>query len=263
MANPSKTIDLFAQRIEGAFASVRDNLADVVEQLAKAGTSHEQIVSALVDPSLRADLGIDRDSIVKLFDETAVKILAANPSGAITPEMLDALTTISKESFIAHADQYWATIQRELTSSVLSGNTKGLRDVLRNTDGLISYQAEALFNTTLNTYSRSVGASVAANDKPETKYVYEGPVVGARDICLKMMAAGAITRAEINAMFLGSFIDGGGYNCRHQWVPVRAAFDVNTKKAKELANAKIKLREAKGKTWNPLTPRQIIEARDG
>jgi len=261
MANPSKTIDMFSQRIEKAFGKIRDELGDIVEQLAASGTSAEQIVQALASPDLRADLGFGRESLSELFERTATQVLAAAPAlgaSTITPEMIEALTTIAEQSFLAHADRYWTTLQKELTSSVISGSTTGLRKTLQGIEGLQAHQVEAAFNTTLNTYSSSVGAEVARNDPPSAKYTYEGPMDDrTRDECLAMGAAGPLTRDEIERNWPGAFIDRGGYNCRHQWVPVAAAADTNTKGAKHRIDEKKKA----GKWREPISVRQKAEAK--
>ena len=84
--------------------------------------------------------------------------------------------------------------------------------------------AETLANTSLDTYSRAVERVMAEQDPAGTLYVYEGPEDDrTRDECLAMLAAGELTLAEIDAQFPGAFVDGGGFNCRHSWVPVDAS----------------------------------------
>ena len=71
----------------------------------------------------------------------------------------------------------------------------------------------------MNEYSRSVTKVMIDKMPANTTYQYIGALDGkTRPACLKMMAAGDITKAEIEATF-GSdvFINGGGYNCRHKW----------------------------------------------
>ena len=53
----------------------------------------------------------------------------------------------------------------------------------------------------------------------------------------RMAAAGELTKDEIDAQFPGAFIDGGGYNCRHAWVPVDAADMVNQEAAQKALDA--------------------------
>ena len=141
--------------------------------------------------------------------------------------------------------------------------TSALQKTSRRTNQCCDIAGDwAGFNTTLNTYSASVGAVVARNDPPSRKYVYEGPQdERTRDECVEMGAAGALTRAQIEEQFPGGFVDRGGYACRHQWVPVAAADDVNTKAAKREREKRKAARETAGKKWNPQTPRQQAEAR--
>ena len=68
-------------------------------------------------------------------------------------------------------------------------------------------------------------------------YVYEGPADDrTRDECLQMMAAGKLTKQEIQDRFGNAFIDGGGYNCRHSWVRVTEAVEVDPEGATDLIN---------------------------
>jgi hypothetical protein len=65
-----------------------------------------------------------------------------------------------------------------------------------------------------------------------------------------MGAAGELTREEIDSQFPGAFVDGGGYNCRHSWVPVSAAREVDPAKAQDLI-------DAQGDKWR--TPQTVRE----
>ena len=85
---------------------------------------------------------------------------------------------------------------------------------------LSSAQVETLVTTSLNNYSRAVGYSVMQENPDDTLYWYLGPVDGkTRDICIRYVSAGKITRDEILKLENGqySLTYGGGYNCRHTW----------------------------------------------
>ena len=76
-------------------------------------------------------------------------------------------------------------------------------------------------NTTLNNYSRQVTNQMMKVAPKNTKYVYIGPIDDkTRPICLKMWSAGTLTLKEIDEKFPARFVEGGGFNCRHQWTPL-------------------------------------------
>ena len=67
------------------------------------------------------------------------------------------------------------------------------------------------------------------------KYRYDGPLDDStRDECVDMINAGELTENQIISQFSGYgdvLISGGGFNCRHQWMPIQAtikAQDVRT-----------------------------------
>ena len=49
-------------------------------------------------------------------------------------------------------------------------------------------------------------------------YVFTGPVDSrTSDICLQILAAGPMTLKQIDNNFPGTFLNGGHFNCRHQF----------------------------------------------
>ena len=83
---------------------------------------------------------------------------------------------------------------------------------------------QTLVTTGLNDYSRSVSKVMIDQLGDNQKYRYVGAIDDrTRDFCLQMWGAGNLTKAEIESRFGANvFISGGGYNCRHQWIPVEA-----------------------------------------
>ena len=41
-----------------------------------------------------------------------------------------------------------------------------------------------------------------------------------------MIAAQPLTQDEIETQFPGALTDGGGFNCRHEWIPIQAPISV-------------------------------------
>ena len=87
---------------------------------------------------------------------------------------------------------------------------------------LSSKQQVALLNDSFARFARTTTAKLF-EDVPEQKFEYVGPNDEVtRDVCvatLEIQGEG-MTMAEIEAESPVSFSDVGGFNCRHEWIPV-------------------------------------------
>ncbi len=156
--------------------------------------------------------------------------------GTITPEMLSALSHIGASKIMVAGKgltNHWNNV---IQRGVMLGQDEGtIRKLLKEKTGELDHHIRTEVNTALNTYSRSVNYEMAKNDTALRKYRYEGPVDGkTRPFCLDMVEAGDLNMGAIEERFGGAFIEGGGYNCRHQWVPVDIAEPSLQKKAEQL-----------------------------
>tara|TARA_R100000995_G_scaffold45664_1_gene21496 strand:+ start:105 stop:803 length:699 start_codon:yes stop_codon:yes gene_type:complete len=87
---------------------------------------------------------------------------------------------------------------------------------------LSSKQQVALLNDSFARFARTTTAKLF-EDVPEQKFEYVGPNdTQTRPSCeaTLLMQGEGMTMAEIEAKAPVSFADGGGFNCRHEWVPV-------------------------------------------
>ncbi|MFQ6615099.1 MAG: hypothetical protein ACE5D1_09685, partial [Fidelibacterota bacterium] len=173
--------------------------------------------------------------------------------GEVTPEMLQGLKELDQSTMFGflNADLNNA-VKKTVAKGLLGGlSEEAMVELLLSGDGgsLTTPQLETLINTALNTYSRTVTAAMAESLPKRTKYLYIGPVDDkTRDICLAMIDAGALTRAEIDAQFPGAFVDGGGFNCRHRWAQQTALTKSEKPKAKKVIQ---KIKEKRD--FNPKT----------
>ena len=143
----------------------------------------------------------------------------------ITEETLRGLTNFSTSTFSDHLGQMGNIIKKEIVKGAISGATeKGIFDAIQQQAGLSNSQMQTLVTTGLNDYSRSVGKVMFDQLSKNQKYRYVGAIDDrTRDVCLQMWGSGNITKNEIVSNFGASvFISGGGYNCRHQWIPIQA-----------------------------------------
>ena len=116
-------------------------------------------------------------------------------------------------------------IKKEIVKGAIAGSTeKGIFDAIQQQAGLSGKQMETLVTTGLNDYSRSVSKVMIDQLSDKQQYRYVGAIDDrTRDVCLDMWGSGNLTKEQIESRFGASvFISGGGYNCRHQWIPVQA-----------------------------------------
>jgi hypothetical protein len=109
-----------------------------------------------------------------------------------------------------------------LTGQSSASIMQGLTETYGVGRALSSKQQVALLQDSFARFTRTTTAKLF-EDVPEQKFEYVGPDDEVtRDVCvatLEMQGEG-MTIAEIEAEAPVSFADGGGFNCRHEWIPV-------------------------------------------
>ena len=158
---------------------------------------------------------------INIYDDAhGVMLQTIQGFAAVSEETLVALKNYSTGSLLNQLDNMAQIIKKEVVNGIISGSpVQTVVDAVRGQGALSRRQLQTLIDTAMNEYSRSVTKVMIDKMPNNTRYQYIGPLDGkTRPECLKMMAAGDITKAEIEARF-GSdvFISGGGYNCRHKW----------------------------------------------
>ena len=233
---------------------VQQELVKQVFDLQKQGLSKNEILLVLqgldMEDIILNKLNLNAD-IDKLMLEYQNVLGAMEMTGTVTAESLTALSNIDRNTFAKQAGVMGELIKKEVARGIIAGATeKEIADgILRGAGGVLrADQAETLANTALNQFERNVTVQMAEFDDPDDKYVYLGVIDSkTRDICLLMASAGALKRDEIESRFPNTFINAGGYNCRHKWASETSRSKKLTKpdKAKNLIDDK--------KRFNPIT----------
>ena len=233
---------------------VQQELVKQVFDLQKQGLSKNEILLVLqgldMEDIILNKLNLNAD-IDRLMLEYQSVLGAMEMTGTVTAESLTALSNIDRNTFAKQAGVMGELIKKEVARGIIAGATeKEIADgILRGAGGVLrADQAETLANTALNQFERNVTVQMAEFDDPDDKYVYLGVVDSkTRDICLLMASAGALKRDEIESRFPNTFINAGGYNCRHKWASETSRSKKLTKpdKAKNLIDDK--------KRFNPIT----------
>jgi hypothetical protein len=140
----------------------------------------------------------------------------------ITEQTLRGLTHFSTSSFTDHLGTMGSILKKEIVKGTISGATDvGILQAIQQQAGLSNFQMQTLVRTGLNDYSRSVGKEMAEQMRANQKFRYVGAIDDrTRPICLEMWGAGTLTLKQIKKTYPARFVEGGGFNCRHQWTPV-------------------------------------------
>ena len=130
------------------------------------------------------------------------------------------LTTIS-----AGVTRYANELKTAMFRGLLTGqSSKSIMEGITSTygvgKGLSSKQQVMLLQDSFARFSRTTTAKLF-QDVPEQKFEYVGPEDGVtRDACLTGLVAGQITADQIPSETDTTMEGGGGFNCRHEWIPV-------------------------------------------
>ena len=142
-------------------------------------------------------------------------------------QAIEVLAILDLSTISSGVTRYANELKTAMFRGLLTGaSSKSIIEGLTATYGvgraLSSKQQVALLNDSFARFTRTTTAKLF-EDVPEQKFEYVGPNDEVtRDVCvatLEMQGEG-MTMAEIEAEAPVSFADGGGFNCRHEWVPV-------------------------------------------
>ena len=142
-------------------------------------------------------------------------------------QAIEVLAILDLSTISSGVTRYANELKTAMFRGLLTGaSSKSIMEGLTATYGvgkvLSSKQQVALLNDSFARFARTTTAKLF-EDVPEQKFEYVGPNDEVtRDVCvatLEMQGEG-MTMAEIEAEAPVSFADGGGFNCRHEWVPV-------------------------------------------
>ena len=246
----------FAQALQKAQAQMVEDILDLQRTLTRS--EFISLISTLdVDDYIFDKVGLQKD-LNKYISSYQAVLSGMEFTGAVTEETLLALVRLDEATFRKQISSMGEQVIDEAVKGIIGGKTE--REIAQSMLGnvLRPDQAETLANTALNTFERNVTAEMAVNDPPNATYVYQGPIdQKTRDICLKMVSSGSLTRNQIDSQYPGAFVDGGGFNCRHRWAKETSV----SKKLTDPKEAKDFIDNKGGFRRTPLTPQQQLEQR--
>ena len=220
----------------------QEEIVDAISKLTK-GKSKKEIVSIINDLDVNKIIELKTAGIMAGYLAAQKDILLSKQFFApISEEELQALLIASEQYFGANLVGMGGVIKQQVLTGIV--NDRSIDDIigLIGKQGYASHSLERIVNDGMNNYSRAVSSFMMEEAPENTKYVYIGAAdERTRDFCLKLMAAGELTRKQIRDNgWTSSLTEGGGINCRHNWemaaTKVKTAFH-NQDKAQELLNA--------------------------
>ena len=167
------------------------------------------------------------------YDKNAIKTFALlkgkqrTRQAATAVQAVEILSILDLTTISAGVTRYANELKTAMFRGLLTGQSsasimQGLTETYGVGRALSSKQQVALLNDSFARFTRTTTAKLF-EDVPEQKFEYIGPDDEVtRDVCvatLEMQGEG-MTIAEIEAKAPVSFADGGGFNCRHEWIPV-------------------------------------------
>ena len=174
------------------------------------------------------------EKIRKSYNKQAVKSFNVLDAAQKTKQTVTAVQAIEVLSILdlttisAGVTRYANEIKTAMFRGLLTGqSSQSIMEGLTQTYGvgkaLSSNQQVALLNDSFARFNRTTTAKLF-EDIPEQKFRYVGTLDSkTRDECRNTLALSQkeFTMEEINDLTTGvSFADGGGFNCRHEWIPV-------------------------------------------
>ena len=220
------------------------------DDLQKEGLSSEEMLAVLAGLAIGdywlQDLQM-QNAIDRYLDATGYLLDDMFKFGRITETQLLALNRMQESAILNYSTRLGEEVRLGLSEGVSRG-LKGdaLRERITSKLSLNPRRVEGIVATTLATYNRSVTNIMAEDLPPETKWYYHGPLDDkTRPICRVMLGAGGITREEIESKYPGALNDGGGINCRHNWLPEKSDVKVTADAKKDIEDNPKKYKKAK------------------
>lgn len=181
-------------------------------------------ITALGFPALLQKIqGVYAQQVVTSLD--ALTAVQRGKQTVTALKAIEILSVLDLETISAGVTQYASELKTAMFRGVLTGaSSKDIMDNLTEVYGvgraLSSKQKVMLLNDSFARFARATTAKLF-QEFPEQKYEYVGPNDEVtRDECVGGLGAGQLTIDEIESQTDTTFEGGGGFNCRHEWLPV-------------------------------------------
>jgi hypothetical protein len=212
--------ETFANKYEAAL----NRIASLYQRTIDSGAGVNQLLVAIGNIDFKDlienELGFNRE--LNNVAQSYVDALRDMDGFADVDEsVLRALVESDLNIYRSKFDDTYVQMKSLFTESVVNGLPReAFVDALtKGQAGVLSpFQAKSLYTDSIAKFNRSVMKQMAENAPANTMFIYTGPIDDrTSDICLQISAAGPMTKKQIESRFPGTFINGGHFNCRHQF----------------------------------------------
>ena len=218
----SQSIDSAVADFEARLTEAQDQFTQDVEELREQGLSTEEILAILAGISMvdywLADLQMQQ-AVNRLMVSFDTLLDDAVFFGKVSETQLVALRNMQQASILRYTTDISERVRLSLVQGVLQKMPrKDISAMLLRDLSIKPYQVDTLITTSMATYSRSL-TLLQLEQNPTQKLIYNGPMDSkTRPVCIRMLKEGGMTQDQVEAKYPGALRDGGGFNCRHQWV---------------------------------------------
>jgi len=218
----SQSIDSAVADFEARLTEAQDQFTQDVEELREQGLSTEEILAILAGISMvdywLADLQMQQ-AVNRLMVSFDTLLDDAVFFGKVSETQLVALRNMQQASILRYTTDISERVRLSLVQGVLQKMPrKDISAMLLRDLSIKPYQVDTLITTSMATYSRSL-TLLQLEQNPTQKLIYNGPMDSkTRPVCIRMLKEGGMTQEQVEAKYPGALRDGGGFNCRHQWV---------------------------------------------
>lgn len=226
---------LLANILKAADRALRPVLQDAIagDRTATIRAARGVILRSDIRQALR-DAGFD--DLARTASEAAVEAMAVEVMKTRTAQGVAKMVKPSQQRIAALAALGEANLlgtAEDITTALVQAvsvwaftvtDPNRILEVLADVTDTEFTKVQTLFDTQTSIYGRQITALSTENLGPSQPFLYTGPIDGrTRDWCLSRVGK-VYTRAEIEQMDNGQlpnpFLSGGGYNCRHTFIPV-------------------------------------------
>ncbi len=230
-------IDKYFDNVEAVQTEMLSRLKRLIPKLQKLNTSELIEVARSIDflqEMNKNGLGDALDNLYNSFNgEVSATLKKASTLGVkqITTtniQAIEAMRLLEVDSLLKGYEQYASDLKRELIRGIITGEEgSSLAARLTNDFGaekmLTGPQKRVVVNDAFSRLSNATTKEVFA-DTPEQKFEYIGPNddvtrIECSDVLSDSRNSKGFTTSEIDGLPV-DFASRGGWNCRHDWVPV-------------------------------------------
>ena len=237
-----------------------DEFIQDVKQMEEDGLTGEEILAALAALNVATyfieDLGMAAAINTQMgFTEQLLDDLPF--FGSVTERQLVALQNVQRSSVLKYTEHLGELVRQEvITGTQLGLSADDIKDRLVRSINV--NRVDNVIETAMTNYQQQVIFAMAEELPQDQRYTYSGPLDNkTRPLCREIIAAQPLTRQQIESIFPGSFVDRGGYNCRHLWLPLSSKSEYTEDRAR--ARNDIKNKKRSGKYKKPETLKQYYE----